>query len=103
MKDNSPSRLLKDICIFFGAVIFLVLGFLALSYFLPKLENRFFSALTFLVYLFLMAKLFNAGIKKLKQKKFSLDEQLLKPYLVKSIWLSLDHSVFDKSIPDKTR
>ena len=68
MKDNSPSGLLKDICIFFGAIIFLVVGFLVLSYFLPKLENRFFSALTFLAYLFFMAKLFNAGIKKLKRE-----------------------------------
>ena len=67
--DEQKSELLKDICIFFGAVIFLVLGFLVLTYFLPKLENRFFSALTFLAYLFFMAKLFNAGIKKLKQEK----------------------------------
>jgi|TARA_E500000178_G_C17036167_1_gene763470 hypothetical protein len=57
LEEPSFTGLFKDLALFFGCVIFFVLGFLAISYVLPPTRNGFWFWSGFLAYIYLFSRL----------------------------------------------
>ena len=64
MNEPTFTGLAKDLVIFFGAVISLVLGFLAVSYFLPPTRNAGLFTVGLLAYMYAFSRLIRWLIDK---------------------------------------